>query len=167
MSHKRKHPSSSSRGRDHAKIVANHYDVNKEERGDRNKSRIFVMRSFNNWVKQIQIENSFTYLKEHNADEIFEERVDENTGLTKQRCKGLQILDWCCGKGGDQSKWKKVPVRHIDFVDISGESVKECERRYNNNRQCRDKYSAKFYVQDCCLPVEHRELSKLYSARIL
>jgi len=157
MSHNRKRPHG------HEVLVKDHYNVKKESnRSDRNKSQIIVLRSFNNWIKQIQIENSYQNLRKTNSPDIFEERFNSQTNTVTQRCKGLTVLDWCCGKGGDQSKWKKIPVRHIDFVDISDQSIAECESRYNKNKQCRDKYSANFYVQDCCKPVVHDKLNRQY-----
>lgn len=121
---------------DNVDRVVDHYNLQKERnRDDRQKSQTYAMRCFNNWVKQVQIE--------HSVDQAIE-------SLGNQTNKGLRVLDICCGKGGDQNKWKKKDlVHHIDFVDISVNSINECKKRYVNNVPCQNAYTAKFYVADC------------------
>ena len=44
----------------------------------------------------------------------------------------MSVLDLCCGRGGDiPSKWKATRPAHYVGVDLSGESVKEAQRRFN------------------------------------
>lgn len=75
----------------HTKVVASHYN-SIEEKGlaERNKSRILYMRNFNNWIKSMFIHEYLTKIK-------------ENSKLGA----ALRVMDMCCGKGGDLSKWQK------------------------------------------------------------
>lgn len=62
----------------------------------------------------------------------------------------ITVLDLCCGKGGDQLKWTEANVKHVTFIDISGDSVAICRQRYQQlcNRR-RHTYTADFRVWDC------------------
>jgi len=129
--------------------VQEHYNVIKEKnRDDRQKSDAYSLRCFNNWVKQVQIEDSVNQVVE---------------SLGAETNSGIRVLDICCGKGGDQNKWKKKElVKHIDFVDISNVSVRECEHRYNSNKSVQERYTANFYVADCTQPITDPGLAGPY-----
>ena len=78
---------------EHSQQVRNHYNKIKERRRqDRRKSEIIQLRCFNNWMKQVQIEDVIIAYTEI---------------CPSSKKDGLQVLDYCCGKGGDQNKWKK------------------------------------------------------------
>lgn len=65
--------------------------------------------------------------------------------------RGQNVLDLCCGKGGDLHKWTHVGPRCVVFADIAADSVAECERRYTEARGGRDppRFEASFVVADC------------------
>lgn len=103
-----------------AKKVEDHYD-NKLQIGmnKRKDSEIIGLRNFNNWVK--------------------------NTLIQKYISKGDQVLDLCCGKGGDLNKFDKKDISVLYGVDISKESLKDMVERYQNSKI---KYSLKLYHGD-------------------
>jgi mRNA (guanine-N7-)-methyltransferase len=51
------------------------------------------MRNLNNWVKSQLIERAF----------------DLTSSSSSRGRKGISVLDFCCGKGGDVFKWLKSP----------------------------------------------------------
>lgn len=60
------------------------------------------------------------------------------------------VLDLCCGKGGDLLKWMVGNVRHLICADIAWKSVEQCESRYKDisNRSHRI-FSCEFITADC------------------
>lgn len=109
--------------------VATHYDnVQQETKRGRKNSTVYRLRQFNNWVKAALI--------------------DLHTR------PGYSVLDLCCGKGGDMSKWyvcaKTLPVssytandsycrenaRISKYVgcDIAEVSVRQAMDRYNREK---------------------------------
>lgn len=77
-----------------------------------------------------------------------------------KRVESINILDLCCGKGGDILKWLKTNMAsHVVFADIAGTSVEQCKERYDkavgiNSRQQhrrRDEkmFTGEFIVADC------------------
>lgn len=118
----------------HATVVAAHYN-HLEEKGlkERFNSPIFYLRNFNNWVKSVLIQE-------------YTDKVRE-----KDYGKPLRVLDICCGKGGDLSKWQKARVERAIFADIAEVSVQQCETRYHDLRKrCGGRlYSAEFIAADC------------------
>lgn len=118
---------------EHAIVVAAHYN-HLEEKGlkERLNSPIFYLRNFNNWVKSVLIQE-------------YTDKVRE-----KDYGKPLRVLDICCGKGGDLSKWQKARVERVVFADIAEVSVQQCETRYHDLRKrCGRLYSAEFIAVDC------------------
>lgn len=103
-----------------SKTVEDHYD-NKMEIGmnKRKESEIIGLRNFNNWIK--------------------------NSLIQKYCQKGDQVLDLCCGKGGDLLKYDKKDISCLFGVDISKESLKDMVERYQNSKV---KYSLKLYHGD-------------------
>lgn len=119
---------------EHSSVVAAHYN-HLEEKGikERFNSPIFYLRNFNNWVKSVLIQ-------EH-SDKIRE----------KDYGRRVRVLDICCGKGGDLSKWQKARVDRVIFADIASVSVEQCEKRYEDlYKRCRGRlFSAEFITADC------------------
>mmetsp|Transcript_24782 Transcript_24782/g.17487 ORF Transcript_24782/g.17487 Transcript_24782/m.17487 type:complete len:91 (+) Transcript_24782:148-420(+) len=72
----------------------------------RQASDIIFLRTFNNFIKSLMIKQCSTHVK-------------------KRRDQGLSVLDLCCGKGGDLSKWKIARVSHYVGADLSKNSVAE------------------------------------------
>lgn len=118
---------------EHTSVVAAHYN-HLEEKGlnERFNSPIFYLRNFNNWVKSVLIQE-------------FTDKVRE-----KDYGRPLKVLDICCGKGGDLSKWQKARVERVIFADIADVSVQQCQARYEDLRKrCGRIYSAEFITADC------------------
>ena len=92
-------------------------------------SKIIFLRSFQNWIKAMLIQ------------EVTNKQI------------GMSILDLCCGKGGDLGKWKKACPSHYVGVDLSSSSVEEARRRYissvvEKSQSMRDVHPAIFIVAD-------------------
>lgn len=120
-------------------------DKTKSSLFQRKESRIYHMRNLSNWIKGTLIARHLDLVHE------------------RKRGSRVNILDLCCGKGGDQKKWQMGRVDHVTFVDISAASVDICRERYESlkfgNSRCRP-YSADFIVHDCTTPLN---LERLYS----
>nr|CDS25663.1 mRNA cap guanine N7 methyltransferase [Hymenolepis microstoma] len=131
-------------------LVKGFYDAAAQDKKNislsrRKKSRIYYMRNLNNWIKGSLIAR---YI-----DLIFDRRHNSD----------VNVLDFCCGKGGDQKKWQVGRVDHVTFVDISSASIDICRERYETLRLRDDRrslFSADFIVHDCTTPLK---LDKLYS----
>lgn len=126
-------PNKVQQNEEHATVVAAHYN-HLEEKGlkERFNSPIFYLRNFNNWVKSVLIQEYTDKIRE------------------KDYGKALRVLDICCGKGGDLSKWQKARVERVVFADIAQVSVQQCETRYQDLRKrCGHLYSAEFIAADC------------------
>ncbi|KAF5401346.1 mRNA cap guanine-N7 methyltransferase [Paragonimus heterotremus] len=99
----------------------------------REQTRIVHLRNFNNWIKSILFNDYLQHARNQFGHDT-----------------RFRILDFCCGKGGDQLKWAQAGVDHVTFVDISSASVDACKQRYNQLRNRRRKlYTADFHVSDC------------------
>ncbi|KAM3964812.1 RNA guanine-7 methyltransferase [Aphomia sociella] len=123
----------SHKSEEHSTVVAAHYNL-LEEKGlnERFKSPIFYVRNFNNWVKSVLIQE-------------YTDKVRE-----KDYGRPLRVLDICCGKGGDLSKWQKARIDKVIFADIADISVQQCKTRYEDLRKrCRSLFSAEFIAADC------------------
>lgn len=121
------------RKEEHSSVVAAHYN-HLEEKGlsERFNSPIYYLRNFNNWVKSVLIQEYTDKIRE------------------KDYGRSLRILDICCGKGGDLSKWQKARVEHVVFADIAEVSVQQCQKRYEDLRsRCGRLFSAEFIAADC------------------
>ncbi|XP_013133687.1 PREDICTED: mRNA cap guanine-N7 methyltransferase isoform X2 [Papilio polytes] len=118
---------------EHASVVAAHYN-HIEDKGlkERFNSPIFYLRNFNNWVKSVLIQEYIDKVKE------------------KDYGKALKVLDICCGKGGDLSKWQKARVDHVIFADIAEVSIQQCQARYEDLKRRQGRlFSAEFIALDC------------------
>lgn len=128
-----KRPQKESNSDEHSSVVAAHYN-HLEEKGlkERFNSPIFYLRNFNNWVKSVLIQDHIDKVR------------DKDYG------RPLRVLDICCGKGGDLSKWQKARMDHVVFADIAEVSVQQCQVRYQDlRRRTGHIYTAEFIAADC------------------
>lgn len=126
-------PKKMPRAEEHTSVVAAHYN-HLEEKGlaERFNSPIFYLRNYNNWVKSVLIQEYTDKIRE------------------KDYSRPLKVLDICCGKGGDLSKWQKARVKRVIFADIALVSVQQCQVRYEDlQKRCGQIYSAEFITADC------------------
>lgn len=117
----------------HSSIVAAHYN-HLEEKGleERYNSPIFYLRNFNNWVKSVLIQEYTDKIRE------------------KDYGRRIRVLDICCGKGGDISKWQKARIDRVIFADIAEVSVEQCKKRYEDLlKRCGRLFTAEFIAADC------------------
>jgi len=114
--------------------VKNHYDSRKD-RGleNRNKSPIFHLRNYNNWIKSVLIKK---YIKEakNNPDKA---RYDRD----------FFVLDLCCGKMGDALKWNIGRVDYVVGVDIATMSLRDGENRLRTGKNIN--FGATLISADC------------------
>ncbi|XP_017068121.1 mRNA cap guanine-N7 methyltransferase [Drosophila eugracilis] len=122
-------------------VVALHYNELKEAgRKDRQQSKIYFMRNFNNWIKSQLINEYMSQIKQQ-----------------KRMGDALRVLDMCCGKGGDLLKWEKASISHLICTDIAEVSVEQCQRRYQDILQRAEKskfankFTAEFFACDSTL----------------
>eukprot|EP00762_Andalucia_godoyi_P003529 ANDGO_04284.mRNA.1 mRNA cap guanine-N7 methyltransferase 1 len=104
-----------------AEAAAQHYDEIARLQFDRMDSDILNLRKFNNWVKAM-------LLSWHTA-------------------RGRPLLDICCGKMGDLPKHITNEIGFLVAADISGESVKEGIRRFQDSKNAL--FDAAFLVCNC------------------
>lgn len=125
---------------DNVAVVTQHYNsLGGGGLVERNRSRIVYMRNFNNWVKSTLINKYFSKIQQEKA-----------------YGSPLNVLDMCCGKGGDLLKWRKGNVTHLICADIADVSVEQCKQRYEDILK-RNSYesgvvpsfSAEFITADC------------------
>ena len=124
-------------------LVKGFYDAAAKDKtrislSQRNQSRIYYLRNLNNWIKSVLIARYIDRVSN-------EKRGDE-----------VNILDLCCGKGGDLKKWQMGSVDHVTFVDISSASIDICKERYDSLKPNRFRgrlFSADFIVHDCTTPL--------------
>ncbi|XP_059618402.1 mRNA cap guanine-N7 methyltransferase [Phlebotomus argentipes] len=124
---------------EHTKVVAKHYNT-LEEKGlsERNKSRIFYLRNFNNWIKSMLVNEYVQKVKD-----------------SLQVGAPLRVLDMCCGKGGDLLKWQKGGISHLICTDIAEVSIEQCQARYNalisRSKRFAPEFTAEFFACDSTL----------------
>ncbi|XP_068724969.1 mRNA cap guanine-N7 methyltransferase-like [Montipora capricornis] len=118
--------------------VAKHYNELPEgTKESRKESPIFYLRNFNNWIKSVIINECLEKIKRVNSRDI-------------------NVLDLCCGKGGDLLKWQRGRIKKLVCADIAQVSVEQCEERYkelkrtHENRRYRDPlFTPEFITADC------------------
>lgn len=93
-------------------------------------------REFNNLIKAHQIQWASTLAKE------------------SLHVEKLKVIDLCCGRGGDLSKWASFPLEFLFLTDASIECVSEAAARYSTAKgmslKCKMKpgFKARFTVHD-------------------
>lgn len=117
-------------------LVADHYNARPEVGiQQRQRSVIFGLKSFNNWVKSVLITR-------------FAHPALQASSHTSHRSKGKgKVLDMGCGKGGDLTKWAKAQVREVVGIDIAAVSVDQARTRWQTMRGPR--FDATFAALDC------------------
>jgi len=90
-------------------VVAAFYDQKTQEKWHEKRadSPILPLLRFNNWIKACLIKEYTPPL--------------------------ANVLDLCCGRGGDLSKWEHAEACHVYCVDASAESIAETIRRYKES----------------------------------
>ncbi|CAD5207029.1 unnamed protein product [Bursaphelenchus okinawaensis] len=115
--------------------VANHYNaIPNKTTEDRRASKIIHLRNYNNWMKSMLIAR---FIKR----------------LNKKGIERPAVLDLCCGKGGDLSKWKVSNIKEIVMTDVAAVSVEHAKDRYKETvdrmrNERRDPFTAQFVVAD-------------------
>eukprot|EP00123_Amoebidium_parasiticum_P009788 comp19706_c0_seq1/m.23448 comp19706_c0_seq1/g.23448 ORF comp19706_c0_seq1/g.23448 comp19706_c0_seq1/m.23448 type:complete len:315 (-) comp19706_c0_seq1:11-955(-) len=109
-------------GAETKQLVEAHYNSRPDKGLEaRQQSVILQLRSFNNWVKSLLINQ---YVR-----------------------PGDTVLDLCCGKGGDLLKYSKRRVGRLVGVDLADVSIQQARQRYAELRGFRP--PADFYTADC------------------
>jgi len=127
-----------------AGLDMNHYNARPEIGIDQRRvSRIFGLRSFNNWIKSVLI-TRFA----HPALEA--STVVDGNGGRGARGGGLRgkVLELGCGKGGDLNKWSKARIKEYVALDVAAISVDQAQARWESlSRSTR--FDATFATLDC------------------
>lgn len=131
--------------------VAKHYNqIPAGSKEGRKQSRIFYLRNFNNWVKSVII-NEFL----------------EKVKRRKRTSDEINILDLCCGKGGDLLKWDKGRVDHVIMADIAATSIDQCKERYSKLERDRRRshsrervFATEFFAADCTKEILSQKYKK-------
>lgn len=132
-----------------AATVAEHYNQLKETgRFDRNKSRIFHMRSFNNWIKSTLIAEAIKQANGVHAERQRQRQQDgDSDRSSSSRDRGLTVLDIGCGKGGDLRKYLIGRIGHLICTDIAETSLQQLRQRYDDIRD-RNRFSMECFAAD-------------------
>lgn len=89
----------------------------------------FMLRKFNNWVKAVLIGEYATFSPCGKRDSF------------------RNILDICCGKGGDMAKWGAVRPGVVVMVDAAAVSIDDLRNRFNSTRN--PNFNPRTAVADC------------------
>lgn len=102
-------------------LVAAHYNARQDAGRDaRKQSPIIDLKTFNNWVKSVLIQ--------------------------QYGQKGGRVFDIGGGKGGDLKKWDKCGIRELVLADIAEVSVSQAKDRFMDQRH---RFKAEFFAMDC------------------
>jgi mRNA (guanine-N7-)-methyltransferase len=112
----------------------------------RQRSPIFGLKSFNNWVKSVLI-SRFTHPALQSSPSSSYYSSNNNNPRSKSKGKG-KVLDLGCGKGGDLTKWSKANVREVVCVDIAEVSVDQARTRWETMKGP-SRFDATFAALDC------------------
>ncbi|PWN35914.1 mRNA capping enzyme, large subunit [Meira miltonrushii] len=117
-------------------LVAAHYNARQDAGRDaRKQSPIIDLKTFNNWVKSVLIQ--------------------------QYGQKGGRVFDIGGGKGGDLKKWDKCGIRELVLADIAEVSVSQARDRFMDQRH---RFKAEFFAMDCFgEPVEDHVPANLLS----
>lgn len=121
--------------------IRDNYDekaVNKNNLHQREISKTYEVKAFNNWVKAVLIQRSTKEMCRK-----IERVLDLQKGNDGQRI--LHVLDVGCGRGQDIPKWKLSRTSYIVASDFSEECIKTYEERWHSQHQPYHLYTA---VQD-------------------
>jgi SAM-dependent methyltransferase len=80
-----------------------------------------ALRRHNNWIKSMLI---------HTAVQLAQQNLLAKSTVAKSEMKKVSVLELCCGRGGDLSKWKEQPVQFLMMVDSCFEAVAAAAKRY-------------------------------------
>lgn len=112
--------------------VKEHYnEITKQSQMEkRDESQIIQLRSFNNWVKSVLIQEAIK--------------------LNKSRRNQFSVLDLASGKGGDIQKWLPNSPKLIIMCDISDKAIEEAKVRFEKEKEKNEemKTRAEFFVTD-------------------
>lgn len=97
--------------------MAEHYNQVVRNRSERKESSIRGLRNFNNACKSVLIQSTCEHLQR-----VIDPRSQDRH--SKHRPPRLDVLDLCCGKGGDVGKLRRL-VRSYVAADIAEVSVQE------------------------------------------
>jgi len=124
-----------------ATVVAQHYNgLQANGFAERNASEIVNLRRFNNYIKGEIMETATKRI-----------RQEKGYGCS------INVLDLCCGKGGDLFKWNRERVNHVICADIAEKSIAECKDRYANMNSTRKWFTTEFIVADCtAVSIKHQ-----------
>ena len=101
----------------------------------RQRSSIYNLRIFHNWVKRQLIGESAVYLK-------------ENYDMQNQ-----SLLDLAAGRGGDMHKWYDSGIYRVSGIDIDKKSIETAKERYSKfSRRKQPAPNYKFFVYDLSNP---------------
>jgi mRNA (guanine-N7-)-methyltransferase len=103
--------------------IYQHYTDQQDDMNPRSQSRISSLRGFNNWVKMLIIQRY-------------------TSGYKPFSCN---VLDLCCGKGGDLGKFSKARIGNLTCVDVIPTNA--IKKRYDEMKGYRP--MAKFISKDC------------------
>ena len=148
--------------------VAVHYNERKQETiAQRSTSSSIYIRSFNNWIKIVLLNETvrkitlgeFDKYEKKGRYEDYYQNVTSSTLRAKEeelkvisRHLGLYVMDLACGQGGDLSKWEHLDVRDYVGFDIADEAVNRARDRYKNAKRP-FQFSADFVVHDLSRPI--------------
>jgi mRNA (guanine-N7-)-methyltransferase len=94
-----------------ANFVSMHYSKREDVgMGKRSEDDAELLRYLNNWIKSVLLKHFV-----HNISQ-----------------RKLLVLDLCCGKGGDLTKWARMNVGALWMADIARNSVNHAVSRYND-----------------------------------
>lgn len=83
---------------------SNKFESHRDAKRSRMKGPAFQLKKFHNTIKRL---------------------------LLRKYASGVdRLLDMCCGRGGDLSKWKDCRVKFVHGIDLSPGEIKEAKRRY-------------------------------------
>lgn len=121
MKTEEKKPSVSADNKSASSLVAAHYNARQDAGRDaRKQSPIIDLKTFNNWVKSVLIQ--------------------------QYGRKGGRVFDIGGGKGGDLKKWDKCGIKELILADIAEISVSQAKDRFTDQRH---RYKAEFFAMDC------------------
>jgi mRNA (guanine-N7-)-methyltransferase len=162
--------------------VAIHYNERKQETvAQRSTSSSIYIRSFNNWIKivllnetvrKISLEEFDKHEKKGRYEDYYENVTVDTLYAKEEELKniskhlGLYVMDMACGQGGDLSKWGYLDVRDYVGFDIADEAVNRAKDRYRKAKRP-FQFSADFVTHDLGNPIPRLPHLKPHSRDIV